>query len=591
PGVAGELLIGGAGTARGYHGRPDLTAERFVPDPFGAAGERLYRTGDLARRRADGTLEFLGRMDAQVKVRGHRIEPGEVEAALAEHPGVREGVVVAQEDGSGERRLVAFYTVPAMEAEPRPLTPVGTEEGREALLDGLPRFHLPDGTTIAHQHDFITRDLYQEIWEQKVYLRHGIGLEDGATVLDVGSNIGMFTLFAHTRARGVRTLSFEPIPDTFRVLRTNTELFGLDARVFNLGLAEASGTATFTFYPNSTGLSGRYADLERDREVTRSVIEAWLRDAEANGPLAAELAGHLTGTDVDALLDERFRAEVFACPIKTLSQVLREEGIERVDLLKVDVEKSEYDVLLGVEEADWPRIRQLVMEVDTEELLEKVLALLGRHGYEHLVDHHVTVREGGEGDAGEYVYMVYAKRPGDGDPLRRDAHLSARLRGAAPTPAELRRWLAERLPDYMVPSLFVALERMPLTPNGKTDRRALPRAGESRPVVETEYAAPRNELEETISGVWREVLGVERVGVRDNFFELGGTSIRLATVHRILTERIDRPVTVVDLFRYSTVGSLAEYLTREDDDSQRHVEVKDRAGRQRQARERRRVRR
>jgi amino acid adenylation domain-containing protein len=137
-GVAGELYIAGAGVAAGYLNRPELTAQRFVPDPF--HGGRMYRSGDLARRLEDGALEYLGRIDQQVKIRGFRIEPGEIETTIAEHPAVRQVTVIAREDTPGEKKLVAYLV-----ADTPPPTLIA--DLREALRTRLPEYMVP-----AHFH-------------------------------------------------------------------------------------------------------------------------------------------------------------------------------------------------------------------------------------------------------------------------------------------------------------------------------------------------------------------------------------------------------------------------------------------------------
>jgi amino acid adenylation domain-containing protein len=143
-GARGEVFIGGIGLARGYLGRPDLTAERFLPNPFAECGARIYATGDIARYRADGIIEYLGRADHQVKIRGYRVELGEIESVLRRMPGIRDAVVLTREDRPGDQRLVAYVAASVQEA-------FSTEDLRSALRKHLPEIMVPSTFVVLNE--------------------------------------------------------------------------------------------------------------------------------------------------------------------------------------------------------------------------------------------------------------------------------------------------------------------------------------------------------------------------------------------------------------------------------------------------------
>jgi len=146
-----------------------------------------------------------------------------------------------------------------------------------------------------------------------------------------------------------------------------------------------------------------------------------------------------------------------------------------------------------------------------------------------------------------------------------DESLSSILYPPSSIPSELRRFLKQKLPEYMVPAALVILESLPLTPSGKIDRRALPVPAGIRPQLETDYVAPQTAVQRTIAAVWREVLGLKRVGLHDNFFDLGGHSLLLVQVYGMLHDRFKREMSVTDLFKFPTVKALADFISQERD--------------------------
>ncbi len=549
-GVPGELLVGGKGVGRGYLNRPGLTREKFVDHPY-RVGERLYKSGDLVRLMSEGELEYLGRIDQQVKIRGFRIELGEIENQLLDFAPVKEVVVVDNKDNSGDKRLTA-YIVP----HPEHAYPVQRllELKRQGGLSDHQLYELPSGHTLFYINRSETDSMYREIFEDQSYLRHGIKLSEGACIFDVGANIGVFSLFAHHTCKDAKIYSFEPIPPIYEVLELNTSLYGGDVKLFQCGISSVSGEAFFTYYPLNTVLSGRYADTEQEMKTVKAFIDNQQLMNKANDKDSA------SGDQVQELLEDRLPSLRFKCVLKTLSQIIEEDRIERIDLLKIDVEKSEIDVLLGIAEKDWPKIEQMVIDVhNIDGRLDKIIELLENHGYKVSADQDRLLDN-------TDLYNVYAVQPGKDEVTEENSdRLGERSESSSYcSPERLKsdahNFLRARLPEYMIPSMFVLLEAIPLTSSHKIDRKAL--LSIETDEIGKEYTAPTDEVEKKLAEIWSEVLGIEKdiIGIDADFFELGGHSLKATImagrIHKTLNVRM--PLTVV--FQTPTIRGLARYI-------------------------------
>ncbi|MDX1540311.1 MAG: FkbM family methyltransferase, partial [Geminicoccaceae bacterium] len=274
---------------------------------------------------------------------------------------------------------------------------------RPALPAGLDGHRLPNGLEIAHVNRYETEYLFKEIFDDRAYLRHGISLDGAGCVIDIGANIGMFTMFVQHHCPDARIFSFEPGPKVFRALEHNSRLLGANAKAFPYGVSDARGTAEFTFYEHSTVFSTFSADEADDQAAIRAVIENMVREgAGADGAADAEV-----DRIVDGLLGQRLESETVRCELVSVSDIIRDNGIERIDLLKIDAEKSELPILAGIDDADWPKIRQIVIEVHDKvgDRIKEVLALLERRGFEFQMTEEDLLQGSG-------LYNIYAVQRG-----------------------------------------------------------------------------------------------------------------------------------------------------------------------------------
>ena len=482
-GIAGEIIVRGRQVADGY-----LLGVPFIAED----GTPAYATGDLGRWTATGDLEFLGRKDRQVKVRGYRIEPGEIELALQAQPGVRAAVAAALDDG-GSTRLVAWivpdtmfpgvaairkrlldvlpeYMVPALSGfaviDRLPLTRTGkvdlsalkppgqgetdpalhyapsrndveaavaeiwrrelglervgihddfVEIGGHSLVairivsqlnerfgvnlplrlllrggtvatvasrlvdnsaaqpenGALVRCPLPDGKIVIAPSAGEAQYLWQDVFALDSYGAPVVYDRD-AVVVDVGAHVGLFSLYALAAAPEGRVVAIEPVPVLVEALKRNTESHGSRIAYYSTAVGDHDASASMTYYPKLSGMSSLRASPAADASLLRRIMHNLLE----RRPEADTLLGEL-----DELVAERLEAQTFECTVRRLESILDEAAPERIDVLKIDVQRYEEPVLHGVGNA-WDRVRQVVVEVHDEDgAFDRIDGFLRRKGF------------------------------------------------------------------------------------------------------------------------------------------------------------------------------------------------------------------
>ena len=592
-GTPGELYLGGVGIAREYVHAPELTADAFVANPFGdPLAPRLYRTGDMVRLLPDRNLEYLGRTDRQVKVRGHRVAPEEIEAALRDHPGVADCAVLQQTDADGGGLTACIVASRAM---PELWPSVGEYPVYDELL-----YHAMTSDTDRNR-------AYRSAIDRTVRNK---------VVLDIGTGADLLWARASIEAGARHVYAIEALPEAAARATAKAAELNLSDRVTviqgdarDVALPEPADVIVSELIGTIASSEGAAPILNDARRLLRPdgivipqraetrVAAVELPAGLAEYPTFTTVSGHyvrrifdVVGHEVDLRLcvkgvsrahllsdDAVFETLDFSSPIAlegesdfdlsvhragTLHGLLLWMRLDPGGMYSIDTIDGTYswlpvfvpldaaplrvrpgDRLQGVAEVSYPeghtcpdyRIAGRVIRTGAPEL-----------GFDLQLPH------SGYGFSQQPFYRGLFRPDG-----------SARTDGLQSAPA-LRAWLAERLPAPMVPDAFKFLSALPRTATGKLDAAAISAAPRSQPLA---YAAPRSEIERLAAGVWARMLQLDRVGVHDNFFDLGGHSLLLVRLQRELRQTLSTDVSLSDLFQFPTISALADALQRRRSES------------------------
>ena len=680
-GVPGELHIGGAGVARGYLNRLELTAEKFIylENKEQSKGKRLYKTGDLARYLPDGKIEYLGRIDNQVKVRGFRLELGEIEAVLSQHPLVQEAVVMARADQASDHdqdqlntNLVA-YLVPALKGQvlPEQLAQWQSEYVsdwqkiyEESYSKPQPQIEDPtfniSGWNSSYTGQAIPAAEMQEWVDQTV--SRILGNQPPQRVLEIGCGSGLllFRVAKHCEeywgadysAATINNLeqlcsTIEGLEGKVKLLhRTADDFTGIPQATFDrvvinsvvqyfpsvdyllqviAGAVKTTADQGKIFLGDIRSLSllePYHAAVQLARAEANKTLEQWQKQVNQSVATEEEL---LIAPQFFIALKQRFPRISWVEIAPKRGQADNELTQFRYDVtlhLDTDGEKTTIPWLnwqrdrfslgqlqdkLKLEQPEYLGIRDV-----PNQRLQKALQILdcleNSPGVETVGElRQLLAKNSGIGinpeqmwqlgeQLGYTVHLSWWEGSQDGSFdvvfCRQNAILEPIISKVDQQPypnfwddetiipkswtdytnnplygklvqklvPQVREFVQQKLPSYMVPQAFVLLNTLPLTPNGKVDRLALPTPDTATRNLATGFLAPRTPIETQMSQIWSEVLGVERIGIKDNFFELGGHSLLATQVISRSRDLFSVELSLQNLLEYPTIANLAQII-------------------------------
>jgi amino acid adenylation domain-containing protein len=668
-GESGELCIGGQVLAQGYWGREDLTNEKFITVDIAGKPERVYRTGDLAQLNANGEFSYLGRLDNQVKIRGHRVEIGEIEAVIANHQAIKEVAVIAVGEGSAERKLLSYLVLDAYSTDMNTNDIHVQIKQWQDVWDGTySQQNVSEDSSISKVGEAINSRFDTRGWNSSytgapLPTKEMKAWVDGTVekilpfqpkrVLEIGAGTGLI-LFAlapycqyyhATDYSEVSAKLLQQLIDDATDLNVELRASALPADQIKCLQGEAFDTVVINSVTQHLVTLEYVVDMIEQAcalvepvggrvyigDVTcLNTREAFFTSLECYRAQPNTNLSELKVKVEKALAEERelvFSPEFFYALKERIS------GISAVDVqLKPgsysnELSQFRFDVILyldkktvalGESQVSWipwkdipstdffyTRLQEMhggsigfkgLPNKRTLKACQQMLLLrnsglndmsnLSAQLEDKLSEHtgfspdqfrrlaqelDLGVQILFSDDAGSIDVIFHQSKDRFYEPLLDNsrpisdyATCPANLVLMPSVVAKLKKMLVLELPEYMWPSQYILLSRLPQTPSGKLDRRALPEPSTKRPILENEFVAACGDLETKLAIIWAKLLELDDVGVNDNFFDLGGNSILSLKLGLLIRRELDVEVTVVALFQYPTVRTMANYLSPSD---------------------------